>query len=214
MDLDSFDSARCKEALSSYDAVIRVLGKPNLVSLDDFYRRELPELLRQRNPNPHITAGELSRLMEWKLARGKWRPRLLSFMSALDDAVVREASTKAFASLPDVSKAVQELTVLKGVGPATASAVLAAYAPEVVPFMSDEALIVVTGDTKDYSLKRYVAFAEKMQTKAKMDMAEVTLCPGEEEIRAEEEVMRNGDQWGGGRGRGEHLGSQRKRRQN
>ncbi|GER40221.1 tryptophan synthase beta chain [Striga asiatica] len=167
MDLNSFGAARCKEALSSYDAVIRDLGKPNLVSLDDFYRRELPELLRQRNPNPHITAGELSRLMEWKLARGKWRPRLLSFMSALDDAVVREASTKAFASLPDVSKAVQELTVLKGVGPATASAVLAAYAPEVAPFMSDEALIVVTGDTKDYSLKRYVAFAEKMQIKAK-----------------------------------------------
>lgn len=66
------------------------------------------------------------------------RPRLLDFVSSLDDAVVKSASQAAFQSLPDVSKAVSELTVLKGVGPATASAVLAAYAPDVAPFMSDE----------------------------------------------------------------------------
>lgn len=51
---------------------------------------------------------------------------------------MESASKRAFASLPDLSKAVSELTVLKGVGPATASAVLAAYAPELAPFMSDE----------------------------------------------------------------------------
>ncbi|XP_057802066.1 uncharacterized protein LOC131017355 [Salvia miltiorrhiza] len=105
--------------------------------------------------------------MEWKLSRGKWRPRLLSFVSSLDDALVRDASRKAFAALPDVSKAVSGLTVLKGVGPATASAVLAAYAPHVAPFMSDEAMTAVIGNSKDYSLKRYVAFVEKMQDKAK-----------------------------------------------
>ena len=66
------------------------------------------------------------------------RPRLLDFVSSLDEAAVKSASEKAFQSLPDVSKAVSELTVLKGVGPATASAVLAAYAPDVAPFMSDE----------------------------------------------------------------------------
>lgn len=66
------------------------------------------------------------------------RPRLLDFVSALDEAVVKSASQKAFQALPDISKAISELTVLKGVGPATASAVLAAYAPDVAPFMSDE----------------------------------------------------------------------------
>lgn len=59
-------------------------------------------------------------------------------MSSLDENLVESASAKAFAALPDLSKAVSELTVLKGVGPATASAVLAAYAPDVAPFMSDE----------------------------------------------------------------------------
>ncbi|XP_057469841.1 uncharacterized protein LOC130758873 isoform X2 [Actinidia eriantha] len=129
-----------REALSSYKAHMESLNKPNLVSLDDFYTDELPLLIRQRNPNPHITTPELSKLMQWKLTRGKWRPRLLDFVSSLDEALVKSASQKAFKSLPDVSKAVSELTVLKGVGPATASAVLAAYAPDVAPFMSDEEL--------------------------------------------------------------------------
>lgn len=66
------------------------------------------------------------------------RPRLLDFVSALDEELVKSSSQKAFESLPDISKAVNELTVLKGVGPATASAILAAYAPHLAPFMSDE----------------------------------------------------------------------------
>lgn len=141
MDFKSLDAGLCKEALSSYEAVIKNLGKPDLVSLDDFYRKELPNILHERDPKPYITTDELSRLMQWKLSRGKWRPRLLSFVSSLDDAVVRDASGKAFASLPDVAKSISELTVLKGVGPATSSAVLAAYAPDVAPFMSDEVFV-------------------------------------------------------------------------
>lgn len=63
---------------------------------------------------------------------------MLDFISGIDEEVVKSASRKAFEAIPDVSKAVSELTVLKGVGPATASAVLASYAPQVAPFMSDE----------------------------------------------------------------------------
>ncbi|XP_074282437.1 uncharacterized protein LOC141606955 [Silene latifolia] len=80
----------------------------------------------------------------------------------------QSASQKAFLSLPDdLSKAVSELTVLKGIGPATASAVLAAYAPDVAPFMSDEAMEAVLGHSKDYSLKQYLLLAGKLQEKAK-----------------------------------------------
>lgn len=226
MDLECLDLSVCKEALSNYPARIISLNKPNLVSLDDFYRNQLPSLLHQRNPNPHITTSELSKLMQWKLTRGKWRfhlfilhfspllsslyfhlsycltyaanfrPRLLDFVSSLDESLVKSASQKAFQSLPDISKAVSELTVLKGVGPATASAVLAAFAPHLTPFMSDEvtllsftltftslipsasffdflnfllqAMEAALGNSKDYSLKQYLRFANKLQTKAKV----------------------------------------------
>lgn len=142
MDMNCSDVGVWKSALSSYKSTIESLNKPNLVHLDNFYSDELPILIKQRSPNSHITTPELSKLMQWKLTRGKWRPRLLDFVSALEEDVVKSASQKAFQALPDVSKAVTELTVLKGVGPATASAILAAYAPDVAPFMSDEVKIL------------------------------------------------------------------------
>ncbi|KAJ0263879.1 hypothetical protein HA466_0023280 [Hirschfeldia incana] len=167
LDFECTDVGVWKKALSSYESRIESLNKPDLVSLDQYYRVELPRLLHERDPNPYLTTSELSQLMKWKLSRGKWRPRLLDFVSSLDDSVVKSASEKAFKSLPDISKAVTELTVLKGVGPATASAVLAAYAPDVAPFMSDEATEVAIGNSKDYSLKRYLLFVTKLQDKAK-----------------------------------------------
>ncbi|KAL9330681.1 hypothetical protein ACSQ67_000291 [Phaseolus vulgaris] len=173
MDFECSEVSLWKEALSEYQSRIQTLSltktktKTNLVSLDEFYCNELPSLLRQRNPNPFLTTSELSNLMQWKLTRGKWRPRLLDFVSSLDDAVVKSASEKAFKSLPDVSKAVAELTVLKGVGPATASAVLAAFSPHLTPFMSDEAMEAALGNSKDYSLKQYLKFVDKLQMKAK-----------------------------------------------
>lgn len=141
MDMNCPDVGVWKSALSSYKSRIESLNKPDLIPLDNFYTDELPILIKQRKPNPHITTPELSKLMKWKLARGKWRPRLLGFVSALEEDVVKSASLKAFQALPDISKAVTELTVLKGVGPATASAILAAYGPDVAPFMSDEVKI-------------------------------------------------------------------------
>ncbi|KAL8462815.1 hypothetical protein ACS0TY_033725 [Phlomoides rotata] len=38
---------------------------------------------------------------------------------------------------------------LEGVGPATTSVILAAYAPDLIPFMSDEAMVVVLGDSEE-----------------------------------------------------------------
>ncbi|CAK9173879.1 unnamed protein product [Ilex paraguariensis] len=167
MDFNCSDVSLWKESLASYSCRIEALNKPNLVALDDFYRNELPSLILERNPSPYITTTDISKLMQWKLTRGKWRPRLLDFVSALDEDVVKSASEKAFTSLPDVSKAVSELTVLKGVGPATASAILAAYAPDIAPFMSDEAMVAALGNSKDYTLKQYVVFVDKLQAKAK-----------------------------------------------
>lgn len=91
----------------------------------------------------------------------------MDFVSSLDEDLVKSSSQKAFQSLPDISKAVSELTVLKGVGPATASAVLASYAPDVTPFMSDEAMVAALGNSKDYTLKQYLVLVDKLQAKSK-----------------------------------------------
>lgn len=80
-----------------------------------------------------------------------YRPRLLDFVSSLDEDLVKSSSQKAFKSLPDISKAILELSKLKGVGPATASAVLAAYAPDVAPFMSDEVNFVLSDYASCYA---------------------------------------------------------------
>jgi hypothetical protein len=172
LDFKCCDVGLWKQFLSSYESCIESLGKPDLISLDEFYCKQLPPLIRQRNPNPHITTADLSKLMQWKLTRGKWRPRLLDFVLSLDDNVVKSASEKAFKALPDMSKAISELTVLKGVGPATASAVLAAYAPDLAPFMSDEAMVAALGNSKDYTLKQYLVFTNKLQEKSKELSAE------------------------------------------
>ncbi|KAC9754819.1 hypothetical protein E3N88_45294 [Mikania micrantha] len=172
MELKNSDVNQWKEALSLYDSRIESMSKPDLVSLDHFYCKQLPSIIHERNPNPHITTLELSKLMQWKLTRGKWRPRLLDFVSSLDEETVKCASQKAFKSLPEISKAITELTVLKGVGPATASAVLAAYAPDVAPFMSDEAMVAALGNSKEYTLKQYLVFVDKLQAKAKELSAE------------------------------------------
>ncbi|ONK60245.1 uncharacterized protein A4U43_C08F15940 [Asparagus officinalis] len=114
MDFESADAGLWKEALSSYPTCIASLNKPDLISLDSFYRCDLPLLLPQRNPSPFITQPELHQLMRWKLTRGKWRPRLLDFVASLEGDEVEGASRRAFEALPDLEKAVKELTVLKG----------------------------------------------------------------------------------------------------
>ncbi|MCO5586910.1 hypothetical protein L7F22_040855 [Adiantum nelumboides] len=73
--------------------------------------------------------------------------------SCLDDDV-KITSLGSFLALPDLNVAISVLSALKGVGPATtASATLATVAPDVAPFMSDEGMIAIMGNVKDYTLK-------------------------------------------------------------
>eukprot|EP00897_Mesotaenium_endlicherianum_P007256 jgi/Mesen1/6559/ME000334S05897 len=163
--LDSSDVGDWREALESYPSQVAALQNEKLEALDIWYRETFPAEIAATAENPHMTKKQLSKLMEWKLSRGTWRPRLLAFVASLSEEEVVEQSTKAFAALPDVKAAVNHLAVLKGVGPATASAILAAYAPQHAPFMSDEALQVAMGEAK-YTLPFYLQFAAKLTAKA------------------------------------------------
>ncbi|XP_054616437.1 uncharacterized protein zgc:112496 isoform X2 [Dunckerocampus dactyliophorus] len=108
------------------------------------------------------------KLMEWKLTRGKFRPRLQQLVGSNSEDTVEKCSTKAFSLLPDVSAAIAELSTLKGIGPATASALLAAGAPEQAAFMSDEAMESIPGLAPiQYTAKHYTLYLDKMLEKTK-----------------------------------------------
>ena len=123
-------------ALDTYDDVISRQGSKRLRSHDRWYRQELPSTINSRRP-PFVTLDELAKTTEWKMARGAWRQRNLILVRSNAPELVEETSQEAFSSIPDAKKPISILSRLSGVGPATASAVVAAAAPERYPFFDD-----------------------------------------------------------------------------
>jgi hypothetical protein len=88
-----------------------------------------------------------------------------------DNALVRSQTKKAFEllsesdSIDTAKEALTALSVLRGIGPATSSAILALFRPETLPFMSDEALEYAAdlGEKPKYSVKEWKWYTEQMQ---------------------------------------------------
>lgn len=97
--------------------------------------------------------------------RGKYRPQLLDLVRINTELAVKSTSKKAFRKLPNLSGAITALTNLKGIGPATASAILAAAFPEQAPYMADESMLSTPGvEATDYTLAEYLNYAERIKT--------------------------------------------------
>ncbi|XP_063077641.1 uncharacterized protein zgc:112496 isoform X2 [Engraulis encrasicolus] len=138
-----------------------------LLALDKWYQEELPKLISARS-EPHVTRDDLSKLMEWKLTRGKFRPRLQQLIESNSAETVMSCSKKAFALLPNVEAAITELSTLKGMGPATASAVLAAGAGDEAAFMADESVESIPElRPVQYTAKHYRLYLDKITQKTK-----------------------------------------------
>ncbi|GAA6028685.1 hypothetical protein JCM8097_007346 [Rhodosporidiobolus ruineniae] len=165
-------------ALARYPTALSLRAKASkqsagLVDLDAWYRGELREVVAERKKEDtggeaELTREELGKLMLWKLARGKFRPRLHDLVLSNPSSLVQ--STTSSASTASPSGALAQLSTLKGVGPATASAVLALWHPDSEPFMSDEALenceCYEEGEEgrgkRDYTVKAWREFRTKM----------------------------------------------------
>ena len=131
---------RYPEAIRRYTDEKVAAGKGVVARLpghDTWYREEFTPAVVARSPMT-LTADELVRVTEWKMARGAWRaPNLVRVKKNSEDAV-HAAGLEAAAQLDHVAKAINALTVLDGVGPATASAVLAVMRPTAYPFFDED----------------------------------------------------------------------------
>jgi len=119
----------------------------------------------------YVTHSELIQIMDWKLTRGKMRP-LLNKIKNLDQQIVVNATATGLDHIKDtlnINTDVGTITAainavcepLNGVGPATASAVLARYNLS-IPFMSDAGLIAVgltnSKGKLDYTVATYIKY--------------------------------------------------------
>lgn len=101
-----------------------------------------------------LSKNELLAVVGWKFSVGKPRHALMKHLVSNTEASVREHSKAAIAkargidssstnngtSSNDKTKSLQDLLNLKGVGPATASAVLSLVRPDVFAYMYDEVI--------------------------------------------------------------------------
>mmetsp|Transcript_7624 Transcript_7624/g.21811 ORF Transcript_7624/g.21811 Transcript_7624/m.21811 type:complete len:226 (+) Transcript_7624:3-680(+) len=146
-------------------------------ALDSWYRDELIPSVKDRDP-PHMTGDELVRLVEWKVTRGKFRPNLSKLAASNGAFLVQRTTERAFVQLRAIEEggeaaqttrlsvdAMQTLTSLKGVGPATASAIAAVVRPDIVPFTSDEAVQGVPGLAVKYDIKTFQKFMSRILEK-------------------------------------------------
>ena len=133
---DATNASEWHGALDRYVQVVAAQDVDRLPELDRWYREELPGAITRRRP-AHVTLPELTRLTEWKMARGVWRAPNLVLVRGNDAGAVVDTSAAALAAIPHATYPVSGLAKLAGVGPATASAVAAAVAPMIYPFFDE-----------------------------------------------------------------------------
>ncbi|XP_072798425.1 uncharacterized protein [Vicugna pacos] len=156
---DCEDPSRWAAVLKRHPEVLRTRAGPRgrLEALDRWYREELPAAIKGR-VEKHVTRDDLEQLLAWKLAQ---------LVTVNSPELVVQRSAAAFRLLPDMHAAVMELCALQSVGPTTASAILAAGAPEVAAFMSEEAVAAVPGlPALQYTLKHYLLYLGRVQERA------------------------------------------------
>jgi hypothetical protein len=130
--------------------------------------RNLGDTLKGKSKDS-ITKEELLMVVKWKFLVGKPRHALIKHLEANSEASVMEQSAKAIGearSITDktdptvkdeqIKAAIEALTDLKGVGPATASAVLSLVVPGAFCYMYDE-VIETFLPKRNYTLLTYLS---------------------------------------------------------
>ncbi|OHE97433.1 hypothetical protein CORC01_07215 [Colletotrichum orchidophilum] len=161
---DKLSSDEFERLLARYEPLIKSISatkgaKPAqkiLQELDHFRFVEAPALFSQDGPKREMNHDDVKILVEWKLRHGKFRPTLMKFVSSNDSSTVAETiqeSIESYRSTSNLSAALGILAKLKGIGPATASLLLAVHFSERVMFFSDEGYYWLCNKGQKASLK-------------------------------------------------------------
>jgi hypothetical protein len=154
------------DALESYPRVIEEHGSDKLANLDRWFSEDLPAAIKGRQV-PCIYLDELQGIAAWKMSRGVWRERNRVLIATNSPESVERASSKAFAAVPDPRAPIAALSALAGVGPATASAALAAYAPDIYPFFDEVVAAEIPGlGPVAFTAKYYAAYSDALRERA------------------------------------------------
>lgn len=144
------------------------ISPAELQRLDELRYRTLPKTIRERkDEDKGIDASfgkpELQDLVEWKLARGVYRPTLNALIASNSDEDVIEITKAAFrefahatpdTELEKAQNSVKKLCDLRGVGPATASLLASVAHPDLLPFFSDELYYWLHDNSKGLKLEK------------------------------------------------------------
>jgi len=159
------------DAAPSRAAATGVVGEAAFYSLNLATRTSAG----QQHPISALQKADVVTTVAWKLSRGTWRPRLLAFAEALQEGEVESAAAAAAAALkgakaggapgkPAVQAAIAALSELKGIGPATATALLTVADPS-IPFLSDEAA-VGSGGEREYTIPAALRLTAALRERA------------------------------------------------
>jgi hypothetical protein len=141
-----------------YKAMLAQKGGKDLVAMEDFCE----SLSTKLQDEPWISKEDLIKIIQWKFAKGKPR-QYMKYIKSNTNEEVKDCSNKAFqeADKADVDAAIIEMTKLKGVGAAGASAVLSLYRPDLFCFMDDEVIESLYNGKRAYTKAVYVQVNEE-----------------------------------------------------
>ncbi|KAK6440942.1 hypothetical protein LTR95_002836 [Oleoguttula sp. CCFEE 5521] len=135
---DGVDKSTFNSLLEQYPTCV----PDKLKSLDEHRFNGLPTVLAERKAEGkvYLSKEEVATLVDWKLSHGTFRPSLKGLVLQNSPEFVLEVTTDGLSASSDdhLEARLKTLCKLKGIGPATASLLLAVNDPEGVPFFSDE----------------------------------------------------------------------------
>ena len=167
---------------AKYQEMLKEKGGQQLVDLDrtctDMGQRlnSKQNNGKRKDQSLSISRQELFQVVHWKFGKGKKRNALWKHLNANKEDFVEECTRTSLEKALLIKDATEEaliketiddLTQMKGVGPATASAVLSFVRPDIYTFMDDEIIEALHPGKRDYTLKTYMDVNGKCFTLAK-----------------------------------------------